>query len=313
MKRQSRKGFTLIELLVVVAIIALLIAILIPSLGRAKELANRSACGASLTGILKAANLYSASNNDQFPVVFNGTALKYTSPSSTGGANGVAGSAGNATVAIAGYFNASTFAAGDPMACLWILVLSGNVSPKQFVCKSDPASPTVSDQTDSTGLYYYTFGETQGNAIAEAYSYSIAYPWTGGGAQGTGTNPVGAYWRSTVDSSLPIASDMAPLNNSGSNPTKNVTTSKGGLNAPKVYNSQNHTGGEGQNIAFADTHVEFTTSPYVGQSGDNIWTTGTSGAQSIISAQKTIPAEPTNSNPFDLVFVPVRNATANTQ
>lgn len=59
-----RAGFTLIELLVVVAIIALLLAILLPSLGRAKEQARITLCLANLRSLTQASSAYLLSAGD---------------------------------------------------------------------------------------------------------------------------------------------------------------------------------------------------------------------------------------------------------
>ncbi len=56
------KGFTLVELLVVIAIIALLIAILLPSLARARELSKRTVCSTRLKAIGTASEIYSNDN-----------------------------------------------------------------------------------------------------------------------------------------------------------------------------------------------------------------------------------------------------------
>jgi prepilin-type N-terminal cleavage/methylation domain-containing protein/prepilin-type processing-associated H-X9-DG protein len=61
-----RAGFTLIELLVVVAIIAVLIAILLPSLGRAKSNAIRVQCAANLSQWGKVITMYQQENQDWF-------------------------------------------------------------------------------------------------------------------------------------------------------------------------------------------------------------------------------------------------------
>ena len=59
----NNKGFTLIELLVVIAIIALLLAILMPSLKKAKELGQRVVCLNSVRQLTLAWRMY-ANDND---------------------------------------------------------------------------------------------------------------------------------------------------------------------------------------------------------------------------------------------------------
>jgi prepilin-type N-terminal cleavage/methylation domain-containing protein len=63
----SRKGFTLIELLVVIAIIALLMSIIVPSIRKAKEHAQRLVCGTNLHQIQIACVAYANDNKDFFP------------------------------------------------------------------------------------------------------------------------------------------------------------------------------------------------------------------------------------------------------
>ena len=68
--RDSRRsGFTLIELLVVVAIIALLISILLPSLSRARQQAKQTVCMANLRSIGQAFIMYADQFNGLWPPV----------------------------------------------------------------------------------------------------------------------------------------------------------------------------------------------------------------------------------------------------
>ncbi len=63
----SRRGFTLVELLVVVAIITLLVSILLPTLGKAKELARQTICVTNVGGQLRAIAMYATEENDKIP------------------------------------------------------------------------------------------------------------------------------------------------------------------------------------------------------------------------------------------------------
>ena len=66
-----RKCFTLIELLVVIGIIAVLAAMLMPALGKARESANQADCTNNLSNIGKAMVMYANDYRSNFPVQSN--------------------------------------------------------------------------------------------------------------------------------------------------------------------------------------------------------------------------------------------------
>lgn len=225
---KKTKAFTLIELLVVVAIIALLISILLPSLSRARELSKRTVCMANERGIGQAFYVYAQDDPGVFPAIAQTTSTPV-------GAFQIFNSKDRTT-------EPATTGIPSPTVDMWAIVRANNTTPKQFIC---PSTPDVQDPAQDTTVYYDFYGV---NNLSYAYQYQHS---PNRRIIGTSSEPT-----------FPVLADGNPYLK-GSAPGALAADRTG----PGRGNSSNHTNREGQNILFQDGHVVFEKGPDVGLSG----------------------------------------------
>lgn len=273
MIRKRLKAFTLIELLVVIAIIALLISILLPSLSRARELSKRLVCASNVKGIGTTGKIYANENQEKWMAPghsrasINNDGIDYLAGATEGqpvpnnpGEVGFDRELQSTTESSTGTGTGST--AVSVTRSYWMLVRSGDITVKQFIC---PSSGDTEDDTENLDLYY-DFQSIRNIS----YGYQVPF-----GPRDT--NP-----REGMDNRQILAADRGPFYFQGQAPDWGTQGPTGGPistdDSPKDWrfaNSSNHGGsanGEGQNALYADGHANFVRIPAVGIDNDNIYT-----------------------------------------
>lgn len=286
-RRKERSGFTLIELLVVVAIIALLISILLPSLARARELAKRTTCAANMSGMGKGYYTYATENNDSWPVAAPNSTMR-TNPQAVAYWNmtGMNGGMTNQTPSgdPASMANTTYYQQLSVTRCEWQLIKTGGTSPKSFICPSSSDTPDSVDNPadfwdfpakpgDATSLVANR-GYNSGSNNETAVSYGYQVPYGNKGKPST-----------EVDQRMALAADKGPYGGVSMGqglvaPTAALIANPSAASPDEWmrYNSPNHGGllsGEGQVVLYADSHAEFLPKPIVGVGMDNIYTAWT--------------------------------------
>jgi len=271
--KRNIRGFTLIELLVVIAIIALLISILLPSLSRARELSKRLVCGSNVKGIGTSCKIYANENAEKWPgPAFRNRAINTTGIEYVKDNNGIGGPGTGQT----GFKRleqsiSEPQSAGAPQntgstevavtRAYWMMVRSGDITVKQFVC---PSSGDEDDPSEDIELYYDFF-----NIKHISYGYQVPF------------GPRDTRPREGMDNRQIIAADKGPWYLRNNEPKWNVGPMGDNIaldDSPKLwrsFNSPNHGGqsnGEGQNALFGDGHATFARTPAIGIDSDNIYT-----------------------------------------
>lgn len=275
-----------------------LVTFIMADMNPSRELANRSTCQANLRGITQSMNVYAA-DGGWYPII----GPTYTSTL----ASALPGTPAPADTLLSskpGGLYAPANPPGNVCQNMWLLVLTGQVAPKQFICKSDPcgvvAAPSV---VSGTSNYYLNFTSQPPRATVvntdQTYSYSFAFPWTAAGT-------IGDWWKDETDASLPLLADIAPANATGTPPANTLD----GTN--KAANSRTHQG-DGQNVGFGDGHAEFFRLANAGQDNDNIYSANGRAGPSPRGTTPSSAADPKiaggSKGKWDIVLVPAADAS----
>jgi prepilin-type processing-associated H-X9-DG protein len=238
---RQRSAFTLTELLVLIMIAMFLFGVAVVAADEENDKENRQKCASNLRQIGQAMLLYSNENKGAFPRVRYdpkvGKVKAYTNSKCEDP------------------FKDGGPEANDVTASFALLIRTEEIEQSSFICPSSDA--TAND---------FVMKELWNFPGRKNLSYSYANPYPSRAAVKAGYK---------LNNALPAAFAVCADMNPGGEALLKINTDTGADDL-KPANSKNH-GGDGQNVLYADGHVEWTATPLCGVDQDNIYTYGKSG------------------------------------
>lgn len=263
---RGRSGFTLTDLNIALCLLALLFAYALPAVsGRSRETANRIKCASNLRQIGYGIQLYVNENNQQYPRTYFDAAATPVPTEYT-------------AWQVAKSFAPNGPGPNDVSAALFLVLKTQDLTPKEFVCPTGQSRPWDYGGQDKTMVSNFPGREFLG------YGYTNPYP-------GQHARNKGFKLNTALSSDFAVAADMSP-----GGPLLTTISPAAPREQMKKVNSPNH-GGDGQNLLYADGHVDWATTPFAGvprgptMVRDNVYAAEADAQAGIVAAVRASPTD----------------------